>query len=58
MKIIRCDICKITKETKYDEGYPKNWYLIKLFSKPSKMMKGQQAKGYHICNKCKEKLFK
>jgi len=50
--------CKRIRETKYDEPYPKDWFLVKVFSKPQKQMKGQQGKGYHICKKCKEKIFK
>jgi hypothetical protein len=51
-------MCGITKETNYNEGYPKDWFLVKVFSKPSRLLKGQQGRGYHICKKCKEKYFK
>ena len=56
-KNFQCDVCKELKETKYDEPYPQDWFLVKVFSKPQKQMKGQQGKGYHICKKCKEKVF-
>jgi hypothetical protein len=56
-KNFQCDVCKRIIETKYDEPYPKDWFLIRLFSKPARNMKGQQSKGYHICPKCKEKIF-
>lgn len=56
MKIYRCDKCKTTRDV--EEGnYPKDWFLVKIFSKPSKLMKGQKSQGYHLCKKCKEDIF-
>lgn len=57
MKIYKCDKCKKVKEIKYDERYPKDWFLIKVFFQPNKKMKGQHGRGYHLCKKCKEKVF-
>jgi len=57
-KNFQCDICKKLVETKYEEPYPKDWFIVKIFSRPQKNMKGQQGEGYHICKKCKENTFK
>lgn len=55
MKVFRCDVCKKTRETSYNEPYPKDWFLIKLYKKAQS--KGGLGKGYHICGKCKIKVF-
>lgn len=52
MKVWKCDKCGETKEGKY---FPKEWFLIKVYSKAQS--KGGTSKGYHICKKCKEKFF-
>jgi len=55
-KIYRCDVCKKTIEIKdYPLKFPKGWFMVKLFWKPQS--KGGLSKGYHLCKKCKEKIF-
>jgi hypothetical protein len=45
------------KEVKYNEPYPSDWFIVKVFSKPQANHKGQVGKGYHLCKDCKEKIF-
>jgi len=54
-KIYKCDVCK--KERLCIEGaFPKDWFIIKIYSKPQ-VKGGRISKGYHICKKCKERIF-
>ena len=55
MKIYKCDKCRKEKKIGYYEKYPKDWFLVKIFSKPQKQ--GGFSKGYHLCKKCKEGIF-
>jgi hypothetical protein len=57
MKIYKCDRCGKSKEINYSEKYPKDFVLVKIFSKPQSNHKGQVGKGYHLCKKCKEEVF-
>ena len=53
MKLWKCDKCGTEKGT--SQSYPKDWFLINVFSRPSS--KGGRAKGYHFCKKCKGVVF-
>ena len=35
MKTITCDKCKKSKPLRYDESYPKDFVLVKVFMKPT-----------------------
>ena len=52
MKIWECDVCGKQEKS---EKYPKDWFMIKLYSKAQS--KGGTSKGYHICKKCKLEIF-
>lgn len=54
MKLWKCDKCKRMKEIEMG-NYPKDWFLIKVYSKPQS--KSGTAKGFHLCKKCKESVF-
>lgn len=56
MKIYKCDSCKKEIEIKdYPQKYPKAWFMVKLYS--TAQSKGGTSKGYHLCKKCKERIF-
>ncbi len=57
MKTITCDKCKKSKPLRYDESYPKDFVLVKVFMKPTSNNKGIGGRGYHLCIKCKKEVF-
>lgn len=59
MKIWKCDRCGKEFGMEISSpymAYPKDWFLIRVFSKAQS--KGGKSKEYHFCKKCKEEIFK
>lgn len=55
MIVYKCDRCQNTTEVK--SGFPEDWFIIKVYSKPLKKTKGGTSKGYHFCSKCLIEVF-
>ena len=54
-KVYECDVCKKTIKLDYTQKYPEDWFMVKILWKAQS--KGGESKGYHLCKRCKEKIF-